>query len=218
MEGTDDRQPLIIKTLPVGPLQCNCSILGNPLSGQAILIDPGGDAEMLLQMLADLDLQLVDIFHTHAHLDHFLASGKIKEATGARLSLHQQDSFLWDMLEEQCGMFGIPYEPAPPPDHWLEHEEEIQIQQIRGQCLHAPGHTPGSMSFLFKEEDLLIAGDTLFQGSIGRTDLWGGDFRTLEKSIREVLYQLDEETRVITGHGESTTIGSEIRTNAFVRG
>jgi glyoxylase-like metal-dependent hydrolase (beta-lactamase superfamily II) len=173
---------------------------------------------MLLQMLADLDLQLVAIFHTHAHLDHFLASGKIKEATGARLSLHQQDSFLWDMLEEQCGMFGIPYEPTPPPDHWLEHEEEIQIQLIRGQCLHTPGHTPGSMSFLFKEEDLLIAGDTLFQGSIGRTDLWGGDFRTLEKSIREVLYQLDEETRVITGHGESTTIGSEIRTNAFVRG
>ena len=128
MEGTDDRQPLIIKTLPVGPLQCNCSILGNPLSGQAILVDPGGNAEMLLQMLADLDLQLVEIFLTHAHLDHFLASGKIKEATGARLSLHQQDSFLWDMLEEQCGMFGIPYDPAPPPDHWLEHEEEIQIQ------------------------------------------------------------------------------------------
>ena len=208
----------IIKTLPVGTLQCNCTILGNPNTGQAIIIDPGGEAKKLLQLLADLNLQVVEILHTHAHLDHFLASGKIKETTGARISLHQEDSFLWNMLEEQCNMFGIPYEPAPPPDHWLEHEENIQISNLEGQCLHTPGHTPGSMSFLFEHEKLLVAGDTLFQGSIGRTDLWGGDFKTIEKSIREVLYQLDENTRVITGHGESTTIGREIRTNAFVQG
>ena len=170
---------------------------------------------MLLQKLSDHQQQLVEILHTHAHLDHFLASGKIKEATGAKLSLHQEDSFLWDMLEDQCSMFGIPYEPAPPPDHWLEHEEETLLQ---GCCLHTPGHTPGSMSFLFEEEKLLIAADTLFQGSIGRTDLWGGDFNTIETSIREVLYKLDEATTVITGHGASTTIGREIRTNAFVRG
>lgn len=206
---------LIVKTFPVGPLQCNCTLIGNPQSGQAILIDPGGDSEMLLQELSEHQLQLVEILHTHAHLDHFLASGKIKEATGAKLSLHQEDSFLWDMLEDQCRMFGIPYEPAPPPDHWLEHEEETLLQ---GCCLHTPGHTPGSMSFLFEEEKLLIAGDTLFQGSIGRTDLWGGDFNTIETSIREVLYKLDEATTVITGHGASTTIGREIRTNAFVRG
>ena len=89
------------------------------------------------------------------------------------------------MLEEQCKMFGIPYEPAPPPDHWLEHEENIQISNLEGQCLHTPGHTSGSVSFLFKHEKLLVAGDTLFQGSIGRTDLWGGDFKTIEKSISE---------------------------------
>ena len=103
---------LLVKTFPVGPLQCNCTLIGNPQSGQAILIDPGGDSEMLLQELSEHQLQLVEILHTHAHLDHFLASGKIKEATGAKLSLHQEDSFLWDMLEDQCSMFGIPYEPA----------------------------------------------------------------------------------------------------------
>ena len=208
----------IIKTLPVGPLQCNCTILGKPNIGEAVVIDPGGEADKLLQLLADLKLQVVEILHTHAHLDHFLASGKIKETTGARISLHQKDSFLWNMLEEQCNMFGIPYEPAPPPDHWLEHEENIQISNLEGQCLHTPGHTPGSMSFFFEHEKLLVAGDTLFQGSIGRTDLWGGDFKSIEKSIREVLYKLDENTTVITGHGESTTIGNEIRTNAFVQG
>ena len=217
MEVNRESSP-IIKTLPVGPLQCNCTILGNPNTGQAVVIDPGGEADKLLKLLADLNLQVVEILHTHAHLDHFLASGKIKETTGARISLHQEDSFLWNMLEEQCNMFGIPYEPAPPPDHWLEHEENIQISNLEGQCLHTPGHTPGSMSFLFEHEKLLVAGDTLFQGSIGRTDLWGGDFKTIEKSIREVLYQLDENTTVITGHGESTTIGREIRTNAFVQG
>ena len=216
--GVNRETSPIIKTLPVGPLQCNCTILGNPNTGQAIVIDPGGEADKLLQLLTDLNLQVVEILHTHAHLDHFLASGKIKETTGARISLHQEDSFLWNMLEEQCKMFGIPYEPAPPPDHWLEHEENIQISNLEGQCLHTPGHTPGSMSFLFEHEKLLVAGDTLFQGSIGRTDLWGGDFKTIEKSIREVLYQLDENTTVITGHGESTTIGREIRTNAFVQG
>ena len=216
--GVSRESSPIIKTLPVGPLQCNCTILGNPKTGQAVVIDPGGEADKLLQLLADQNLQVVEILHTHAHLDHFLASGKIKETTGARISLHQEDSFLWNMLEEQCNMFGIPYEPTPPPDHWLEHEENIQISNLEGQCLHTPGHTPGSMSFLFEHEKLLVAGDTLFQGSIGRTDLWGGDFKSIEKSIREVLYQLDENTTVITGHGESTTIGSEIRTNAFVQG
>ena len=217
MEVNRESSP-IIKTLPVGPLQCNCTILGNHNTGQAVVIDPGGESDKLLKLLADLNLQVVEILHTHAHLDHFLASGKIKETTGARISLHQEDSFLWNMLEEQCNMFGIPYEPAPPPDHWLEHEENIQISNLEGQCLHTPGHTPGSMSFLFEHEKLLVAGDTLFQGSIGRTDLWGGDFKSIEKSIRDVLYQLDENTTVITGHGESTSIGREIRTNAFVKG
>jgi glyoxylase-like metal-dependent hydrolase (beta-lactamase superfamily II) len=208
---------LIVETLAVGHIQCNCTILGDPVSRKAIVVDPGGDAEMLIARLVELDLQVERIIHTHAHLDHFLASGKLKEATGAKLALHRDDLFLWDMLEEQCRMFGIPFEKPPPPDQWLEHEEEIEVKGVQGKALHTPGHTPGSMCFLFEKQKLLIAGDTLFQGSIGRTDLWGGDYQQIEKSIQEELYTLDEETSVITGHGESTSIGYEMRSNSFVR-
>ena len=208
---------LIVETLPVGHLQCNCTILGDPVSRKAIVVDPGGDAEMLIERLVELDLQVERIIHTHAHLDHFLASGKMKEATGAKLALHRDDLFLWDMLEDQCRMFGIPFEKPPPPDQWLEHDEEIDVKGVQGKALHTPGHTPGSMCFLFANQKLLIAGDTLFQGSIGRTDLWGGDYQQIEKSIQEKLYTLDEETAVITGHGESTNIGHEMRSNSFVR-
>ncbi|MED5403152.1 MAG: MBL fold metallo-hydrolase [SAR324 cluster bacterium] len=208
---------LIVETLPVGHLQCNCTILGDPVSRKAIVADPGGDSEMLIERLVELDLQVERIIHTHAHLDHFLASGKMKEATGAKLALHRDDLFLWDMLEDQCRVFGIPFEKPPPPDQWLEHEEEIDVKGVQGKALHTPGHTPGSMCFLFENQKLLIAGDTLFQGSIGRTDLWGGDYQQIEKSIQEKLYTLDEETAVITGHGESTNIGHEMRSNSFVR-
>jgi glyoxylase-like metal-dependent hydrolase (beta-lactamase superfamily II) len=209
---------IIVETIPVGPLQCNCTILGDLVSRKAIVVDPGGDSEILLERLVELNLQVERIIHTHAHLDHFLASGKMKEATGAKLALHREDLFLWDMLEDQCRMFGIPFEPPPPPDQWLENEEEIDLNDLQGKALHTPGHTPGSMCFLFESQKLLIAGDTLFQGSIGRTDLWGGDFKKIEKSIQEKLYTLDEETSVITGHGESTSIGHEMRANSFVRG
>lgn len=209
---------IIVETIPVGPLQCNCTILGDLVSRKAIVVDPGGDSEILLERLVEMNLQVERIIHTHAHLDHFLASGKMKEATGAKLALHREDLFLWDMLEDQCRMFGIPFEPPPPPDQWLENEEEIDLNDIQGKALHTPGHTPGSMCFLFESQKLLIAGDTLFQGSIGRTDLWGGDFKKIEKSIQEKLYTLDEETSVITGHGESTSIGHEMRANSFVRG
>ena len=208
---------IILETIPVGPLQCNCTILGDMVSRKAIVVDPGGDSEILLERLVELNLQVERIIHTHAHLDHFLASGKMKEATGAKLALHREDLFLWDMLEDQCRMFGIPFEPPPPPDQWLENEEEIDLNDLQGKALHTPGHTPGSMCFLFESQKLLIAGDTLFQGSIGRTDLWGGDFKKIEKSIQEKLYTLDEETSVITGHGESTSIGHEMRDNSFVR-
>ena len=208
---------IIVETTPVGPLQCNCTILGDLVSRKAIVVDPGGDAEILLERLVELNLQVERIIHTHAHLDHFLASGKMKEATGAKLALHREDLFLWDMLEDQCRMFGIPFETPPPPDQWLENEEEIDLNDLQGKALHTPGHTPGSMCFLFESQKLLIAGDTLFQGSIGRTDLWGGDFKKIEKSIQEKLYTLDEETSVITGHGESTSIGHEMRANSFVR-
>ena len=202
---------------PVTLFEQNASIIFCDETKKCAIVDPGGDAEVLLQRLVDLDLQVGRIIHTHAHLDHFLASGKVKEATGANLALHKDDVFLWDKLEDQCRMFGVPFEPAPPPDQWLEHEEEIEIEKTVGKALHTPGHTPGSMCFLFESQKLLIAGDTLFQGSIGRTDLWGGDYSKIEHSIKSKLYTLDETINVITGHGESTSIGREMRSNNYVR-
>ncbi len=209
---------LVVKTFPVGPLQCNCTILGDVESGKAIVVDPGGDADKILAELQRMGLSdIVQIIHTHAHFDHFLASGEMKKSTGAPLALHKEDKFLWDHLEEQCARYGISYQPVPAPDHWLDHEEELCVNCLKGKALHTPGHTPGSMSFLFEEQNLLIAGDTLFRGSIGRTDLWGGDYQAIERSIKEHLYTLDENTQVVTGHGPATSIGYEIRNNPFVR-
>lgn len=208
---------MIRKTFAVPPLGCNCSILGDPVSKQAIVVDPGGAHDRILREVQDLGLTVAAIVHTHAHFDHFLASGEMKKATGATLCLHPADRELWDILEVQCRMFGVPYVPAPPPDYWLADEEKLHIGSIEGLALHTPGHTPGSMCFHFPMEDLLLAGDTLFRGGIGRTDLWGGDFGAIERSIRERLYTLAEETLVITGHGPETQIGRERESNSFVR-
>ena len=120
---------IIVETIPVGPLQCNCTILGDLVSRKAIVVDPGGGAEILLERLFELNLQVERIIHTHAHLDHFLASGKMKEATGAKLALHREDLFLWDMLEDQCRMFGITFEPAPPPDFPAAHDNHRSLSR-----------------------------------------------------------------------------------------
>ena len=207
---------IIRQTFPVGPLQCNCTIIGDPITRKAFVVDPGGDADMILARLNELGLTLVALIHTHAHLDHVMASGELKKQTGAEIYLHEDDKSLWDSLEMQCRMFGVPYTPVPSPDLWLKDGQELPC--CGGVALHTPGHSPGSMCFHFEEHNLLIAGDTLFRRSVGRTDLWGGDFPTIEKSIRQRLYVLDEGTQVVTGHGPKTTIGEEIRENSIVRG
>lgn len=208
---------MIRKSFSVPPLGCNCSIIGDPVTKRAIVVDPGGAPERILREAQDLGLTVVSVLHTHAHFDHFLAAGEIKKATGATLCLHPDDRDLWRMLDVQCRVFGVPYVPVPPPDYWLQDEEKILVGGLEGLALHTPGHTPGSMSFHFPAEKLLLAGDTLFRGGIGRTDLWGGDFDAIERSIRERLYTLDETTRVITGHGPDTEIGLERESNPFVR-
>ncbi|MDA7768972.1 MBL fold metallo-hydrolase [Porticoccaceae bacterium] len=216
---TQDQQPLsqfIIRTFPVGPLQCNCSIIGDRLSSKALVVDPGGDADQILGLLNELNLTVVGIIHTHAHLDHILASGVIKEATGAPIYLHEGDKFLWDMVGQQCAMFGVPPVTLPEPDHFMEDDQALNC--CGGVAIHTPGHTPGSISFWFEEYKTLIAGDTLFQGSIGRTDLPGGNFDQIITSIKERIYTLDDDAVVVTGHGPNTAIGSEKTGNSFVRG
>ncbi|MEC9375936.1 MAG: MBL fold metallo-hydrolase [Pseudomonadota bacterium] len=206
---------IIYESFPVGPLQCNCTILGDSISGQGYIFDPGGDPDIIMDRIETLNLKINALIHTHAHLDLILAAGHIHEKTGAKICLQRGDEFLWQMIEAQCEMFGVPYSPLPDPHHWLEHEEPLNCGS--GICIHTPGHTPGSMSFYFQETNLLIAGDTLFLGSVGRTDFPGGNSKQLIKSIQERIYSLDETAKVITGHGPSTTIGHEMRKNAFVK-
>jgi hydroxyacylglutathione hydrolase len=214
----DNRMPMMIRrTFSVPPLGCNCSILGDPITRQAIVVDPGGAHEQILKQVRDLGLSIVSVLHTHAHFDHFLASGEIKKASGATLCLHPADQPLWDMLEVQCRMFGVPYVSVPAPDYWLQDEEKILLGSLAGTALHTPGHSPGSMCFVFQAENLLLSGDTLFRGGIGRTDLWGGSLDAIERSIRERLYSLPEDTKVITGHGPETEIGFEREYNPFIR-
>ncbi len=205
---------LVHESFPVGPLQCNCTVIGDSVSGRGYVFDPGGNPERVMESVQRLGLHIDALIHTHAHLDHILAAGEISKRTGARICLHRDDLFLWDALEQQCALFGVPYTPIPAPNHWLEHEEALDC--LGGSCIHTPGHTPGSMSFYIEQAQLLIAGDTLFLESVGRTDLPGGNPQQLVHSIQNRIYTLDEATVVVPGHGPATTVGHEMRNNAFV--
>jgi hydroxyacylglutathione hydrolase len=205
---------IVRESFPVGPLQCNCTIIGDPETGTGYVFDPGGDAERIMATVESLGLSIVGIIHTHAHLDHILAAGEIRKQTGAPVWLHRSDKNLWDALEQQCQMWGVPYSPIGDPDHWIEDEQDLECG---GNCIHTPGHTPGSTSFYFEESSLLIAGDTLFMGSVGRTDFPGGNAAQLKTSIQQRIYCLNEAAIVVPGHGPETSIGQEMRFNSFVR-
>lgn len=205
---------IVRESFPVGPLQCNCTIIGDTETGTGYVFDPGGDAARIMATVKALGLRIVGIIHTHAHLDHILAAGEIRKQTGAPVWLHRSDKNLWDALEQQCQMWGVPYSPIGDPDHWIEDEQDLECG---GNCIHTPGHTPGSTSFYFEESSLLIAGDTLFMGSVGRTDFPGGNAAQLKTSIQQRIYCLDEAAVVVPGHGPETSIGQEMRFNSFVR-
>lgn len=208
------KQPLKVAVSPVGPLQCNCTVIHDPISKIGLVFDPGGDADVILNYLKENSIELAGIIHTHGHTDHILASGTIKEATGAKLYLHRADEPVWNSAEQQCAMYGIPFQEIPSPDVWMNEGDELPLG---GVVIHTPGHTPGGCGIYFAQDKLLVIGDTLFRGSIGRTDLPGGSFAQIEKSIREKLYVLDDDVRVITGHGPETTLGYEKKHNPYVR-
>jgi glyoxylase-like metal-dependent hydrolase (beta-lactamase superfamily II) len=205
---------LLVESFPVGALQCNCTILGCGDTKQAIVVDPGGDPERILEVIRHYDLDVRALVHTHAHLDHIAATRDIKEATGATIRLHPGDRWLYDNFRMQAMMFGWKVRDVLPVDAALAHDETVAFGKRAVQVIHTPGHTPGSVSFV--ADELLIAGDTLFRRSIGRTDLWGGDSAQILRSIRERLFALPPDTRVICGHGPDTTIGDEKRGNPFV--
>lgn len=211
---------MLVSVVPVGALQCNCTILGDPASGEAIVVDPGDEVEKILAALRRHGLRCTAILNTHAHIDHVGANQPLKEATGAPVMLHTADRPLYDNLRMQAEwMGGLVKEPPRAEVAPVADGDRVTAGAVSAHVLHTPGHTPGSICFHVEEgSPLLLSGDTLFAGSIGRTDLWGGDFDQEIHSIRTRLLTLDDTTRVIPGHGPETTIGWERRRNPFLNG
>ena len=205
---------MIFDTLPTGPLEVNCYIIGCEETGHAAVIDPGGHADRILQVLNKHKLKAVMIINTHGHFDHIGANSDLLQATGAELIIHQLDRPLLDRAGEHAASFGLRAEPSPAPSRELLGGETLQLGKLSIQVIHTPGHSPGGVCLYL--EDILLVGDTLFAGSIGRTDLPGGDHQLLISGIKEKLLPLPEETKVYPGHGPMTTIGQEKMYNPFL--
>ena len=208
---------MILETFPVGPLQCNCTVLGDKASGEAMVVDPGENIPQILAILARHKLTLKQIVVTHGHIDHVGGAVRLKRATGAPILLNQNDLPLLAMMDEQAGWLGIETPEVAPPDVSAEDGMVAGIAGHAAHILHTPGHTQGSICLHFAQDNLLLAGDTLFAGSIGRTDLPGGDGRQILRSIHDRVLTLPEETRVVPGHGPATTIGEERESNPFLQ-
>jgi hydroxyacylglutathione hydrolase len=227
---------MIEKNVVVGPFQCNCRILSCTTTGDTVLVDPGDEPEKILSALKEVEAQfgrrikVRGLFHTHAHLDHMGATRSVKEAllkdaevdALSEIFLHAQDHDLYLNLKAQGEMFGFQYEDPLPVDRFFEDEEELQFGSLKFTILHTPGHSPGGVCIQMHEDsqegisETVFSGDTLFQGSVGRTDLWGGDSDTLIKSIKKRVLTLDDDIRVCPGHGPETRVGVEKRSNPFL--
>lgn len=210
---------LSIETFAVGPLGCNCTILADPATKEAIVIDPGGEADTILRRLSARGLRCKALLHTHTHFDHVGASAEVQRAHGAAAMLHEKDLFLYKMLPVQAALFGMLPPAKAEIDGYLADGRSVRHAAIELGVLHTPGHTPGSVCLVLASDGqrpVVFAGDTLFAQSIGRTDLWGGDAHAIVESIRGKLFALSDDTLVVTGHGPSTTIGAERRSNPFV--
>jgi len=207
---------MIHEILPVGLLQCNCSILGDETSKEAIVVDPGDDIPSIVSVLERHGLAVKQIVITHAHIDHIAGAQKLKKLTGAPILYNQNDLPLVKMMDAQAAWLGMATPEVLPPDVSLSDGQTVAVEGIAGVVLHTPGHTQGSSCLYLPEQAVLIAGDTLFAGSVGRTDLPGGDSRQLIRSIHDRLLVLPEEVYVVPGHGSSTTIGVEKFSNPFL--
>ena len=208
---------MIHEVLAVGPLQCNCSILGDETSHEAIVVDPGDEIARILQILERHQLTVKQIVVTHAHIDHIAGASRLKQLTGAPILYNKQDLPLVAMMEVQAGWIGVRTPEVTPPDDSLEDGAIVRVTGLSGEVILTPGHTEGSLCLYVPEQNLLLAGDTLFAGSIGRTDLPGGDTGKLLASIRDRLLTLSDSTKVIPGHGRTTTIGDERSSNPFLQ-
>ena len=207
----------MIETFPVGPLACNCTIMGDEAAGEAIVIDPGDEVSRIVRRLREKGLKLKQILVTHAHLDHVGGAFKLKKLTGAPIYMNEKDMPLLGTLRQQAAWLGMDEPVAVPPDAHLEDGGTVGLASCPALVLHTPGHTQGSVCLHFAPLKLLVAGDTLFAGSIGRTDLPGGNFEQIIDSIHGKLLTLPEETKVLPGHGPMTTIGGEREDNPYLK-
>jgi len=208
---------MIHEILSVGPLQCNCSILGDETSREAIVVDPGADIPAIQAVLKRHGLTVKQIVITHAHIDHIAGAQQLKRLTGAPILYNQNDLPLVKMMDVQASWLGMAIPEVLPPDSSLNDGQTVTVEGISGTVIHAPGHTQGSSCLYLPEHSLLLAGDTLFAGSVGRTDLPGGDTKQLIRSIQDRLLVLPDEVNVVPGHGPNTTIGEERYSNPFIQ-
>ena len=207
---------MIHEILPVGPLQCNCSIIGDESTREAIVIDPGDDIDDVLAAVSKHNLKVKQIVITHAHIDHVGGAMKLRAATGAPILLNQNDYALLKMLDVQAAWIGVATPGNVEIDHSVGQNDKVGAGSLSADIIHTPGHTEGSISLYFPLEKKLIAGDTLFAGSIGRTDLPGGSYKKIISSLHEKLLMLPDDTVVVPGHGPLTTIGEERQSNPFL--
>ncbi len=210
---------LKVETLSVGPLGCNCSIVADVAAKRAVVIDPGGDLDEIRATLDVLGVSVEAIVHTHTHIDHVGCTAELQRASGAAASIHEADRFLYDLLPVQAQLIGTELPAVADMNGSLVDGSTIRVGGFEVAVLHTPGHTPGSCCFVVQDggQTHVFAGDTLFRGSIGRTDLWGGDHDGILRSIRSKLLALPDDALVVTGHGPTTTIGAERAHNPFLR-
>jgi hydroxyacylglutathione hydrolase len=208
---------MLFESFPVGPLACNCTILGDEETHEAIVIDPGDDISRIHSRLIEQGLKLKQILVTHGHIDHVGGALKLKRLTGAPIYLNENDLPQLEMMDTQAEWVGVPPPETAPPDEGLKEGQVVGLEHYPARVLHTPGHTQGSICLHFAPLKLLIAGDTLFAGSIGRTDLPGGNPDQILASLRTRLLTLPNETKVLPGHGPATTIGEERASNPFLQ-
>ncbi len=208
---------MILETFPVGPLQCNCTILADEETREAIVIDPGDEISRIHRRLTALGLTLKQILITHAHIDHIGGALKLKSLTGAPIFLNENDLPLLQIMAEQADWVGVPTPETAPPDEALSDGRLVGLANYPAHVIHTPGHTQGSICLHFEPLKMVLAGDTLFAGSIGRTDLPGGNTDQILDSIQTRLLTLPDDTKVVPGHGPATSIGYERKANPFLQ-